>query len=133
MTMLPVAFGANCGAGPAMLIDTLCGFARAAHEDDVIVAKGNCGVPQMVDGRVVYSGDAQTMARYARLARDAGARIIGGCCGTTPSHLAAIAAALDGYEPGPVPERSEIEKQLGPVETAKGGSGRRRDRGRRRR
>jgi len=119
----PVAFGANCGSGPAMLLDTLCGFARAAESDDVIIAKGNCGVPKMVDGEIVYSGSQETMARYARLARDAGARIIGGCCGTTPAHLAAIRAALEGYTPGPPPDRAAIEQALGPVETPRPPSG----------
>jgi 5-methyltetrahydrofolate--homocysteine methyltransferase len=124
----PIAFGANCGSGPAMLIDALYGFSRAADSDDVIIAKGNCGVPQMVDGELVYSGDVATMANYARLARDAGARIIGGCCGTTPEHLAAIAAALDGYTPGPTPDRNQIEKVLGRVEVAKGRGAKRRRR-----
>ena len=110
-----VAFGANCGAGPAMLIDTVCGFGRAANEGDVIISKGNCGIPQMVSGEVVYSGDEATMARYARMARDAGARIIGGCCGTTPAHLEAIAQALDGYAPGTAPDTAAIEAALGPI------------------
>ena len=110
-----IAYGANCGAGPAMLVDTICGFRRSAIEGDVIIAKGNCGVPKTIDGRVVYSGDDETMARYARLARDAGARIIGGCCGTSPARLLAIAQALDGYEPGEIPDRSSIEAALGPI------------------
>jgi 5-methyltetrahydrofolate--homocysteine methyltransferase len=121
-----VAFGANCGAGPAMLIDTIRSFARSAEPGDVIIAKGNCGVPQMVDGRIVYSGTEEIMARYARMARDAGARIIGGCCGTTPAHLAAIVRALEGYAPGPMPDTEAIEAALGPI--PKQASGRRRKR-----
>ena len=121
------------GAGPAMLLDSLCGFARSADGADVIVAKGNCGVPKMLDGEIVYSGSEETMATYARMARDAGARIIGGCCGTTPGHLAAIAAALEGYTPGPVPEKTAIEKELGPIETPKRSGARRRERKRRKR
>ena len=50
-----------------------------------------------------YSGTVEIMANYARLSRDAGARIIGGCCGTTPAYLVAIAQALEGHEPGPTP------------------------------
>jgi 5-methyltetrahydrofolate--homocysteine methyltransferase len=114
-----VAFGANCGAGPAMLIDTVCSFVRAADLGDVIIAKGNCGVPQMVGGQIVYSGTEEIMARYARMARGAGARIIGGCCGTTPAHLAAIARALEGYTPGPLPDTAAIEAALGPVQQAR--------------
>src|SRR5215470_8430396 len=68
----PVAYGANCGTGP----------------NDVIVAKGNCGVPYYVDGKIKYDGTPELMSEYARLARDTGARIIGGCCGTSPEHLA---------------------------------------------
>ncbi|MBW1885679.1 MAG: betaine--homocysteine S-methyltransferase [Deltaproteobacteria bacterium] len=128
LTPRPIAFGANCGAGPAMLLDTLCGFARGSDGDDVIIAKGNCGVPETVGGEIVYSGDEATMARYARMARDAGARIIGGCCGTSPVHLAAIAAALEGYTPGPMPEKTAIEKALGPIAAPKGGGARRRPR-----
>ena len=123
-----VAYGANCGAGPSMLIDTIRGFQRSARAGDVIIAKGNCGVPQSVDGEVVYSGDADTMARYARLARDAGARIVGGCCGTTPAHLAAMAESLEGYEPGPVPDDATIEAALGPIPRSAAGKGRRRGR-----
>jgi len=110
-----VAYGANCGAGPSMLIDTIRAFQRSARQGDVIIAKGNCGVPQSVDGEVVYSGDEAVMARYARLARDAGARIIGGCCGTTPAHLAAMARSLEGYTPGAPPDDARIESELGPI------------------
>lgn len=113
----PIAFGANCGAGPSMLIDTICKFRRIGSDTDVLIAKGNCGIPQMIGGEIVYSGDEETMARYARLARDAGARIIGGCCGTTPIHLKAIADALVGYEPGPIPDINVIEAALGTINT----------------
>jgi methionine synthase I (cobalamin-dependent) len=109
------AFGANCGAGPSMLIDTICGLSRGAREGDIIVAKGNCGMPVMLDGEVVYSGTVEIMATYARLARDAGARIIGGCCGTTPDHVRGIADALCGYQPGNIPDKAVIEASLGPI------------------
>jgi 5-methyltetrahydrofolate--homocysteine methyltransferase len=133
LTPRPIAFGANCGTGPATLLDTLCSFARSADSGDVVIAKGNCGVPEMVGDEVIFSGDEETMARYARMARDAGARIVGGCCGTTPLHLAAIAAALDGYTPGPMPEKAAIEAALGPIAAPKAGSERRRTQRRRKR
>jgi methionine synthase I (cobalamin-dependent) len=129
----PIAFGANCGVGPATLLDTLCSFAHGADAEDIIIAKGNCGVPEMVDGEIVYSGDEATMGRYARMARDAGARIVGGCCGTTPVHLAAIAAALDGYTPGAMPDKPAIEAALGPIAVPKVTGERRRKSGRRKR
>lgn len=112
----PLAFGANCGAGPSMLIDSICGLKRAAHPDTVIISKGNCGVPEMSpDGEIVFSGTVEVMETYARMARDAGARIIGGCCGTTPETLKAIADAVRDYEPGPTPDVDAIEAALGPL------------------
>ena len=111
----PTGYGANCGIGPAQLVASLLDFQRAAAPADIIVAKGNCGVPEYREGHIHYSGTPEIMAAYARLARDAGARIIGGCCGTSPSHLAAMRAALDGSERGPVPEIAAIEAALGPV------------------
>ena len=123
-----VAYGANCGVGPATLVDAVLGLGRGAKDGDVIIAKGNCGVPEMVDGEVVFQGDEDIMASYARLARDAGARIIGGCCGTSPRHLAAIVESLAGYTPGPAPDDATIEQALGPIDRSKGKGGRRRTR-----
>ena len=62
----------------------------AAHDDDLLVAKANCGIPEFVDGAIRYGGTAELMANYACLAIDAGARIIGGCCGTTPEIVRAM-------------------------------------------
>jgi 5-methyltetrahydrofolate--homocysteine methyltransferase len=110
----PLAFGANCGAGASELVASILGLARAsAAGSDVIVAKGNCGIPQYRDGRLEFTGTPQLMAEYARLARDAGARIIGACCGSEPAHLRAMAAALKDYTPGPPPDLAAIEARLG--------------------
>jgi len=109
------AFGSNCGIGPAALVDSLVQMGKSAASDDVIVAKGNCGIPEYHDGHIHYSGTPAIMADYARLARDAGARIIGGCCGTSPVHLKAIVDALKDYGPGAAPERADIEAKLGPL------------------
>ena len=111
----PVAFGANCGTGPGQLLAAVLGLGDAAGGDAVLVAKGNCGIPEYRDGQICYSGTPEVMAEYARLARDSGARIIGGCCGTTAAHLAAMRAALDGADPGPRPSIAEISAALGPV------------------
>ena len=86
---LPIhAFGCNCGVGPATLVDTVLGLKRGAAKGGIIVAKGNCGIPEYKDGEIAYSGSPEIMADYARLSRDAGARIIGGCCGTTGGSFA---------------------------------------------
>jgi methionine synthase I (cobalamin-dependent) len=109
----PLAYGGNCGTGAAELVAAIVNMSGAAEAGDVIVAKGNCGVPYFVEGKIHYDGTPELMADYARLARDAGARIIGGCCGTSPAHLAAMRAALDGYAPGSKPTLAEIAARLG--------------------
>lgn len=112
----PIAFGANCGIGPAQLLDSVLGLAQGAGPDDVIVAKSNCGLPVMGDDmRVRYDGTPEVMADYARLARNAGARIIGGCCGTTPLHLRAMVNALARSPKEAAPGYEEIERLLGPI------------------
>ncbi len=113
----PAAFGANCGIGPAQLLDSVLGLGRSAGAADVIVAKGNCGMPAMgADMQPRYDGTPEIMADYACLARDAGARIIGGCCGTTPMHIEAMRQALDERpKSGAAPSHALIEAKLGPV------------------
>ncbi len=116
----PVAIGANCGVGASELIATVLGI-TAARPDAAVVAKGNCGIPQYADGHIHYTGTPDLMADYARIALDAGARIIGGCCGTSPEHLAAMRQSLESYTKGERPTVELIEKRLGPVsELAKG-------------
>jgi len=86
--------GANCGIGPAELLHSISGI--LAHSGDVpVVAKGNCGIPAYVEGAIHYHGTPELMADYALFARDMGAKIIGGCCGTSPAHVAAMIAALE--------------------------------------
>ncbi len=111
----PVAFGANCGAGPSMLIDSVVRLKRAADPEMIIIAKGNCGVPELTKDGVVFTGTAEVMEKYARLARDAGARIIGGCCGTTAEILKVMIDAIREYEPGLPPDTETIEAVLGPM------------------
>jgi 5-methyltetrahydrofolate--homocysteine methyltransferase len=116
----PVAIGANCGVGASELIATVLGI-TSARPDACVVAKGNCGIPQYVDGHIHYTGTPELMADYARIALDAGARIIGGCCGTSPEHLAAMRRSLETYSKGERPTVSVIEARLGSVsELAKG-------------
>ena len=67
---------------------------RAADPDAILVAKSNAGMPELVDMRAVYRADPGTMAAAGLRMRDAGASIVGGCCGNTPEHLKAIAAAI---------------------------------------
>jgi len=117
----PVAFGANCGVGASDLLRTVLGFA-AQGPDLPIVAKGNAGIPRYVDGAIVYDGTPDLMADYAVLARDAGARIIGGCCGTMAPHLRAMRHALDTRAPGARPTLEAIVAALGPLSSAADGT-----------
>jgi 5-methyltetrahydrofolate--homocysteine methyltransferase len=117
----PLAFGANCGVGASDLLRTVLGFALA-HPDLPLIAKGNAGIPKFHDGHIHYDGTPELMADYAVLARDCGARIIGGCCGTTPAHLVAMRAALEATPAGPRPEPAEIEARLGAFSSASDGS-----------
>jgi methionine synthase I (cobalamin-dependent) len=87
------AVGGNCGNGPDELL-TVIERMRAANPGALLVAKSNAGMPELVDMRAVYRTDPATMASRAVAMRDAGARIIGGCCGTTPEHLAAMAVLV---------------------------------------
>ena len=116
----PVAFGANCGIGPSELLHSLLGLREGALaealNDAILVAKGNCGIPEYVDGGIRYRGSPEVMAAYALLARRAGARIIGGCCGTTAEHVAAMRIALDETPESDldsIPTISEITQIMG--------------------
>ena len=111
----PLAFGGNCGTGAAELVIALLNMGEAALEGDIMVAKSNCGIPEFVDGEIAYNGTPELMADYARLAVDCGARIIGGCCGTTGEHIRAMRAALEAHEKGPKPTAEEIVARLGTV------------------
>lgn len=107
----PVAYGANCGTGPTELLLAMSGFAAAGSERPLI-AKPNAGVPRYHDGGLIYDGTPEVMAEFAVLARDMGIRIIGGCCGTTPQHLAAMREALEQRVPGARPSSETISARI---------------------
>ena len=118
----PLAFGANCGVGASDLLRTVLGFAAQGSERPII-AKGNAGIPKYHDGHIHYDGTPDLMADYAVLARDAGATIIGGCCGTMPEHLSKMRAALEERAPGPHPTLEQITGALGPFSSVTDGTG----------
>ncbi|WP_340117154.1 betaine--homocysteine S-methyltransferase [Pelagibius sp. 7325] len=111
----PIAFGGNCGTGASELMAALLNLQSAKAEADVLVAKSNCGIPQYVEGEIEYSGTPELMADYARLALDAGVRIIGGCCGTTPEHVRAMRDALEAHEKGSAPDMATVVAKLGEI------------------
>lgn len=118
----PLAFGANCGTGASDLLRTVLGFAAQGTERPLI-AKGNAGIPKYVDGHIHYDGTPDLMADYAVLARDAGAKIIGGCCGTLPDHLRAMRTALETRAPGARPTLDAIATAIGPFSSESDGTG----------
>ncbi|HEX8026182.1 MAG TPA: homocysteine S-methyltransferase family protein [Candidatus Limnocylindrales bacterium] len=83
------AIGGNCGNGPDELIPVMEKM-RAAVPDAVLVAKSNAGMPELVDMRAVYRSEPDDFAEQVARMQQAGATIVGGCCGTTAAHLRAI-------------------------------------------
>jgi homocysteine S-methyltransferase len=91
--------GVNCSGGPAQLLRLLKGM-RQAVPDGHFWVKPNAGWPEQVGGRIMYPADADYFGDYALAFCQAGADIVGGCCGTTPQHIASMRAALDKYPDG---------------------------------
>ena len=118
----PLAFGANCGTGASDILRTVLGFGAQGTERPVI-SKGNAGIPKYVDGHIHYDGTPTLMADYAVMARDAGASVVGGCCGTMPEHLRAMREALDTRPRGERPTLEQIVESIGPFTSASDGTG----------
>ena len=109
------ACGSNCGTGPSELVACIVNLATASDPSAVLVAKANCGIPQFIDGEIRFNGTPELMAQYACLSLDAGARIIGGCCGTTPEHVRIMRRALESHVRGQKPDLATIESRLGAI------------------
>lgn len=118
----PLAFGANCGVGASDLLRTVQGFSATGTERPII-AKGNAGIPKYHDGHIHYDGTPEVMATYATMARDSGARIIGGCCGTMPEHLRAMRQALETQPKSGAPDLDAIAEALGGFSSNNDGTG----------
>jgi 5-methyltetrahydrofolate--homocysteine methyltransferase len=88
--------GSNCGNGFAGMVEVVKAMAPAARGAPIMV-QANAGLPISVDGVDVYPEGPEAMAALVPALLDAGASIVGGCCGTTPTHIAAIRAAVDAY------------------------------------
>jgi 5-methyltetrahydrofolate--homocysteine methyltransferase len=88
-----VAIGGNCGKTLDDMEEVLRQMGKAVPEA-TLMAKPNAGLPRLVDGQAVYDVTPQVMAEYALRYAELGAKIVGGCCGSTPDHIKAMAAAL---------------------------------------
>ncbi len=92
------AVGANCSEGPHDMLDTIHRL-RLASDELPIVALPNAGNPRKYDDRLIYVASPEYLAEYARRFIQAGANLVGGCCGTTPDHIRAVSAIVRAMEP----------------------------------
>ena len=98
------AVGANCSVGARETVPVI--RAMAAEVDVPVCAEPNAGLPKIVRGETVFRQTPAQFASWTRKLVAAGASIVGGCCGTTPEHIRAAAAALEGLQPArPARER----------------------------
>ncbi len=91
------AVGCNCSAGPEKMLEFVA--AMKPYATVPILAKPNAGMPRLEGLKTVFDMDAKTFAAFARKLAAAGANLVGGCCGTTPAHIAAVARAAGGRKP----------------------------------
>jgi homocysteine S-methyltransferase len=89
--------GLNCSVGPAAMLDAI--ERMVAQTDRPVSAQPNAGLPRAVDDRSIYLASPEYMGSYARRMIQAGARFVGGCCGTTPDHIRKIHAYVASLQP----------------------------------
>lgn len=99
--------GVNCSGGPAQIMRILNEM-RQVLPDGLFSVMPNAGWPEQVGGRIMYPADPGYFGEYALAFCEAGARLVGGCCGTTPRHIAAMRAALDHSSEGCGPDLGEL-------------------------
>ena len=114
--------GANCTVGPQRMVGIVEGMSAAAGP---VAAFPNPGLPQLVDGKIRYSRDVGHFALYGVELAKAGARVIGGCCGTTPAHVRVLSEALRDFRPDGATRRraSVVETAEQPEKTSEPVSG----------
>jgi methionine synthase I (cobalamin-dependent)/5,10-methylenetetrahydrofolate reductase len=109
--------GANCSEGPAQMLRLLKKMKAAAPQASFSVMP-NAGWPERMAGRILYPASAEYFADYTLAFVQAGATIVGGCCGTTPEHSSAIRQALDASESPRVKLNSiSISEEISPAES----------------
>lgn len=95
---LPVdAIGVNCSAGPKVVLETIERMAQYTRKP--LTAMPNAGLPASIEGRNIYLCSPEYMAQYSRRFVQAGVRLIGGCCGTTPEHIKQICSEVRSLQP----------------------------------
>ena len=96
--------GANCSLGPKALLGVISGI--VANASVPAVFKPNAGLPEIVNKKTVYSLSADDFADEVMLAVEMGARLVGGCCGTTPEYISALAKKLEGVAPRAIEKKN---------------------------
>lgn len=96
------ALGLNCGLGPEQMAPLVDRFLACASVP--VLAEPNAGLPELVDGRTVFRLPPEPFAEKTAAFAGLGVRLVGGCCGTTPDHIAALRRAVDAMAPGTAPE-----------------------------
>ncbi len=99
------AVGANCSEGPAGLRGVACELLAAASVP--VVLKPNAGLPRMTEGGTVYDVEPCEFAEEVSSLVDLGVRVVGGCCGTTPAHIAALSEKIKGKAPLPIKQKED--------------------------
>ena len=89
--------GVNCSIGPQVVLEAIEKLVRVVHIP--VSAQPNAGLPRDVADRKIYMASPEYMAEYARRMVEAGARLVGGCCGTTPAHIKAMRAFVRSAQP----------------------------------
>ena len=104
--------GLNCSVGPQAILDAIEKMAQVTRRK--LSAQPNAGMPRDIGGRSMYMASPEYMASYARHLIQAGARVIGGCCGTTPDHIRAIAEGIRPLAPRNVVSATRRERRATP-------------------
>jgi 5-methyltetrahydrofolate--homocysteine methyltransferase len=109
--------GANCGNGPAEIETVMTQMAQYRPEGVFLIAQSNAGMPQYVAGKIQYDGTPAVMADNALVSRNLGINVIGACCGSTPTHIAAMRAALEAAQDEPIPGPPPVTEPVSAIES----------------
>jgi homocysteine S-methyltransferase len=91
--------GVNCALGPASTLEVIEAMHYGLTDADLLAAQPNAGLPKRIGNRFMYMSTPEYFAEYTRRFLHAGVRLLGGCCGTTPRHIAAMSKALREFAP----------------------------------
>lgn len=111
------AVGVNCSAGPEMMVELIERMAAVAEVP--VIAKPNAGMPELVEGKTVYLMTPEEFATHMEKLAEAGASVLGGCCGSEPAHIAAVKSAMEGiFSAARKPHKAILstEREIFPLE-----------------